>query len=69
MLNNHFTANLLQNLPVKELCKSVKIRQNYGHEFGVQFFFVKCEVEHEYMQDKHKLQIENALSMPKLNKW
>ena len=26
------TANLPRNLPVKKNCKSVKIRQNFGHE-------------------------------------
>jgi len=32
--NDHvnFTANLLLDLPVKEFRKSVKSRQNYGHE-------------------------------------
>ena len=35
---NHFTANLLENFPVKELWRSVMIWQNSGHEFGVQFF-------------------------------
>ena len=29
---------LLENLPVKEFWKLVKIWQNYSHEFGVQFF-------------------------------
>jgi len=33
IFNDLFTANLLQNLPVKKNCKSVKILQNYGHEF------------------------------------
>ena len=37
VLDNHFTAHLLQNLSVKQFWKSVKIWQNYGHEFGVQF--------------------------------
>ena len=38
ILNNRFTANLLPNLLVKELWKSVKIWQNYGNECDVQFF-------------------------------
>ena len=25
-------SNLLRNLPVKKICQSVKICQNYGHE-------------------------------------
>ena len=29
--------NLLENIPVKEFWKSVKIWQNCGHEFGMQF--------------------------------
>jgi len=40
--NNHFTANFLENLPVKEFWRLVKIWQNYGHEFGVQFFGPPC---------------------------
>jgi len=35
----HLSANLLRNLPVKKMCKSVKIRQNYGHESVAQFFW------------------------------
>jgi len=37
ILNNHFTENLLENLPVEELWKSVKIwhKFEFGHEFGV----------------------------------
>ena len=35
---NHFSANLLENLPAEEFWKSVKIWKNYGHEFGVEFF-------------------------------
>jgi len=33
IFNNHFTENLLQNQPIKEFCKSVKIWQRY-HEYG-----------------------------------
>jgi len=33
--NNRFTANLLENLPVNEFWKSVKIWQRYYHEYGV----------------------------------
>ena len=33
IVNNQFTANLFRNLPVKKILKSVKIWQNYGHEF------------------------------------
>ena len=36
-LNNHFSANKLQNLTVKEFGKSVKIWKNYGDEFSVVF--------------------------------
>jgi len=32
IFNIDLTANLLRNLPVKFLKKSVKISQNYGHE-------------------------------------
>jgi len=35
---------LLENLPVKEFWKSVKIWQNYSDEFGVQFFCPPCKV-------------------------
>ena len=28
----HLTANLPRNHPVRKICKSVKICQNYGHE-------------------------------------
>ena len=31
IFNTHLTANLPRNLPEKFFCKSVKIRQNYGH--------------------------------------
>ena len=34
MFNNHLTANLPKNFAVKKIGKSVKIWQNYGHEFG-----------------------------------
>ena len=37
ILNNHFTANLLENLPVKEMWISVKVWQKYGQEIGRQF--------------------------------
>jgi len=32
IFNIHLTANLLRNLPVKKILKSVKNWQNYGHE-------------------------------------
>jgi len=32
IFDSHLTANLLRNLPVKTICKSVKIWQNYDHE-------------------------------------
>jgi len=38
MFNIQLTANLLRKLLVKKLNKSVKIRQNYGHESVAQFF-------------------------------
>ena len=38
IFNNDFTATLLRNLPVKDFRKSVKIRQNYGHEFVASLF-------------------------------
>ena len=41
---NHFTANLLENLLVKEFFKSVEISQTYGHEFVVQFFGPPCKI-------------------------
>ena len=34
IFNMHLTANLPRNLPVKKICKSVKIRQNCGHELS-----------------------------------
>jgi len=37
----HLTANLLQNLPVKTIFKSVKIRQNYGHESVARLFWAR----------------------------
>jgi len=39
IVSNHFTANLRRNLPVKKLCKSIKIWPNYGHEFLRPHFF------------------------------
>ena len=33
LLINHFSANLLRNLPAKKIRKLVKILQNYEHEF------------------------------------
>ena len=39
MFNIQLTANLLRKLLVKKLSKSVKIRQNYGHESVAQFFW------------------------------
>ena len=35
-------TNLPGNLPVKKICKSVKIWQNYGHESVAQFFGPPC---------------------------
>ena len=35
IVNNQFTANLPKNLRVKSFFKSVKIWQNYGHEFNL----------------------------------
>jgi len=40
MFNIQLTANLLRKLLVKKLSKSVKIRQNYGHESVAQFFWL-----------------------------
>ena len=52
LITNLFTANLLQNLLVKEFWKSVKIWQNYGHEFGVQFFWPTPYVySYAYLRD------------------
>ena len=36
---NHFTANFLENIPVKEFEKN---SQNYGHEFRFRFFGQPC---------------------------
>jgi len=41
MFNTHSTANLPRNLPVKKICKSVKIGQNYGHESVASFFLAR----------------------------
>jgi len=35
IFSNQFTANLLRNPSVENICKSVKTLQSYGHEFGV----------------------------------
>ena len=43
--NIHLTANLLRNLLVKKICKSVKIWQNYGHESVAPFFGPPCTVD------------------------
>ena len=39
IFNNQLAANLPRNLPVKTLRKSVKIWQNYGHEFVASLFW------------------------------
>jgi len=44
IFNKHFTANLPGNLHVKKICKSLKIRQNYGHEFVASLFGPPCHV-------------------------
>ena len=36
--SNQFSASLPRNLPGKKFCKSVKIWQNYGHEFVASLF-------------------------------
>jgi len=49
-------ADLLQiyeNLPVEEFWKSVKIWQNYGHEFGVQFFWPVLYMWYTLIDDIH----------------
>ena len=38
IFNDHLTANLPRNLPMKTIFKSVKIWQNYGHESMAPFF-------------------------------
>jgi len=40
----HLTANLAGNLPVKKFLKSVKNRQNYGHESVSPFFGPPCSL-------------------------
>ena len=40
IINSPVAVNLLENFPVKESRKSVKILENNGHEFRVQFDFV-----------------------------
>jgi len=43
IINSPVAVNLLENFPVKESRKSVKILKNNGHEFRVQFVvFVYC---------------------------
>ena len=42
MFNNHFTSNLLKNLWVKKIWKSIKIWQNCGHEFAYRFLGPPC---------------------------
>jgi len=49
IFNMHLTANLPRNLPVK-MCKSVKIRKNYGHESVVPFFWPTLYVLLDYGQ-------------------
>jgi len=36
--SNQFSASLPRNFPGKQFCKSVKIWQNYGHEFVASLF-------------------------------
>ena len=36
----HLTANLPRNLPLKNFLRSVKNRQNYGHESMATFFII-----------------------------
>ena len=36
--NKQLTANVPKNLTVKKICKSIKIWQNYGHEFVASLF-------------------------------
>jgi len=38
----HLTANLSRNLAVKKILKSVKNRQNYGHECVAPFLGPPC---------------------------
>jgi len=49
IFNMHLTANLPGNLSVKKICKSVKIWQNYGHEFVAQFFWPTSYVYSFYL--------------------
>jgi len=43
IFNNCFTADLLENLPVKNLEKSVENQQSYRNEFSV-FLFLEHDV-------------------------
>ena len=41
--NEHFIANFLMSITVKEFWKSVNIWRSYGQEFGVLFFDSRCK--------------------------
>jgi len=36
---DHFTANIVRNIPANKFWKSIKIWQNYGHEFVASLFW------------------------------
>ena len=38
IINNHFIANFPQNVPVKELLKSVNFWRRHGQKYGDMFF-------------------------------
>ena len=44
----------LKSLQVKEFRKSVEIWQNYGHEFGVQFFGPRCRPRRWQLGDRRR---------------
>jgi len=48
----HLIANLPRNFLAKKICKSVKIRQNYGHESVAPFFGPPCIIGRGMRQDE-----------------
>jgi len=64
IFNMRLTANLPRHLPVK-ICKSVKIWQNYGHEYLAHFFGPPCRLNDRYCSsdsDEFELKERSALS-------
>ena len=52
IFSNQFTANLLRNPSVENICKSVKTLQSYGHEFAASAHALLCGLQkyHDVVQ-------------------